>query len=809
MMTSVRMEQCKPPRSRIGRRRRHAVRIVVAVCVMMLALATVSAPRAEEMALAPAVTPDQLLADQYVLLANQALSGESTPQPGQFTQAAVLLDAATALSPDDAELWRFRANVAKQLGQVDVELAALTQYCRLVPNDDAALWRLIQLKLNGKSLQTVEQRALLVQRMLDASQGDGLTPALRSRLAAYLAAAAREAGDEATFASRLKQALRLDETNRAAARMLFDWVNDHASCTAIQRDAALLAMLRAAPTDAALRRVLAERLLGEGAYEQAVKQFEAMRMFERHQTDLLDRLLLARAWSSALAASGKVDEAVALLDHMDQSLKAIKATAARTGSDVSGVPDNLPEDIGLIYVAMLDFADRQSDGNAAFSKLRVALRQRGETGDQNAAADMAWAALLLNRNVELVPDLLVEAAEAPPAVLQRLAAWKALRDGDLGDARHRLEPLATTDPFSAYGMALSYRNSDKARQIEWLRRVASAAPGTLAGVLAAMDLHKLQQAVPAPGVAGHATLTNLSRWPKRLSEPDPEHATWTVVDLSVDYEAVNYLDPVIATISLRNAAQYDMAIADHGSLPSNVGIFITPRRNGKALGVMPPLVFDASRRLRLGDRESVRWTVRLDRGLLGSMLTTLPAESISFGVVLVADPWVTADGAVATGPTGSIDTLHAITRRGLAFTPENIALWLDEINEAENGADRMRAVARLMVFVALPDVDSSQATLQRQAADHINMLASQADVKQLIWLARFLAPPDNGVDLLASTRQVLVRAVDERVQIMLLSTQVAGPDDPLLTQALRDGGPILREFAAARRAVLTISQSLE
>jgi len=224
---------------------------------------------------------------------------------------------------------------------------------------------------------------------------------------------------------------------------------------------------------------------------------------------------------------------------------------------------------------------------------------------------------------------------------------------------------------------------------------------------------------------------------------------------------------------------------------------------------MPPLMFDASRRLRLGDRESVTWNVRLDHALLGSMLTTLPAESISFGVVLVADPWVTADGAVATGPTGAIDTLPAIARRALAFTPENIARWVNDIDASENEADRMRAVARLMVFVALPGVDSAHVTLQRQAADRINILASQADVKQLIWLARFLAPPGKGLDMLATTRQVLARTADERVQIMLLSTQVTGPDDPLLTQALRDGGPVLREFATARRAVLTITPSLE
>jgi len=143
--------------------------------------------------LGPTASPQQLLADQYVLLTRAALQSRGEPVPAQFARAAILLDQAAALQPNDAEIWRLRLELARRMGDAAAELRSLEQIARLAPQDDVVQYQLILQRLIP--MQTVEQRIAVVERMLNAAGAEQLSPALRSKLATYAAVGAREVGD--------------------------------------------------------------------------------------------------------------------------------------------------------------------------------------------------------------------------------------------------------------------------------------------------------------------------------------------------------------------------------------------------------------------------------------------------------------------------------------------------------------------------------------------------------------------------------------------------------------------------------------
>lgn len=95
----------------------------------------------------PQVTPNHLLADQLVILAQQLAHGSTQPTSAQMQAMQMMLDQALILEQGDPELWRMQIELTRRSNNPEKHMTALQSYLALVPGDDAAQMDLILLHL--------------------------------------------------------------------------------------------------------------------------------------------------------------------------------------------------------------------------------------------------------------------------------------------------------------------------------------------------------------------------------------------------------------------------------------------------------------------------------------------------------------------------------------------------------------------------------------------------------------------------------------------------------------------------------------
>src|SRR5262245_14640315 len=132
------------------------------------------------------------------------LLGRTDPRKASLRVLA-LLEAAKSVSPSnaDASFWSF--DILSRIGRSDAAMAALRDYTRLNPSDDAARLRLTELELVAR--QTAPERADYIQGILKTG---GLTRIGESDLRARLGEYYYERRENEPAAAEIERALRLN-----------------------------------------------------------------------------------------------------------------------------------------------------------------------------------------------------------------------------------------------------------------------------------------------------------------------------------------------------------------------------------------------------------------------------------------------------------------------------------------------------------------------------------------------------------------------------------------------------------------------
>ncbi|MFA9477470.1 hypothetical protein ACERK3_04095 [Phycisphaerales bacterium AB-hyl4] len=744
---------------------------------------------------------DALMADQFVMMMYSALASDESPRPDQLRQAQILIDQALALREDEAELWRLRAELADRMEDRDAYRAAMRQYIRLEPTDDVAqLERLLE---GLGEQQTLDERLARLEAILQASSTQRLSAPLRSRLATHAALAAHELGDDDRLRRWLDEALGLDSANADAAELAYARTQRNDSSPA-ERGDALINMVKASPADPMARLRLARWLTTQAVYDTAAQQFDTAAILVGGPLPID----VYAHWVIALAASGDADSARQLLNQLaptQQNANDADDQQPR-GIDPEAYPD-IRLSLEILRLAML--GDQPEPAERSFARIRRLINSSFDQdelpdwldGPDAPAPDigrnvmLAWTAAVFNQQLDELPDLLAELPEDEPLV-RRARGWMHLQRDEPDEAAEQLELIADDDPLAALGLTCLL-DVGSSEHTQALQAVLHRDGGGLAGLLAARQLLANDQAVPRTR-AGRSIDNDIDRGPLQLWRPALNTSPWTSMYLRVSPESVDYLQPLYATIELRNTSRMSMPVRTGRGVPERALLSPAPSAGGQPLARPQPIIVDVRRRLTLEPGETMRITVRLDRSQLGQFMQANPARTLAINVLGVLGPRPTRTGGVTAEPVGSVDSVRAITARGTPINEERINQWLEEL-DSEQPVTRMRALARLLRSIDhLPDELDTRA-VRRRIAEPINEQFAEWDTMQQAWAVRMLTRSDRSRDLFRRILDAAERSDDSIVRLTFMATHLDGSASSALNAALRHDDTTIRTFAEALR----------
>lgn len=761
----------------------------------------------------------KLIAEQLYMLALQTLAGNSEkPTDDQVTLADILLKIAIDTYGEEPEFWRQLVRMSDLREDDAMYGTAIENYLRLQTDDEAIQFELIRNRL--EKLQTLDERITGVQQYLRRF-GDRLSPPVRSRLASYIAQLAYERGDNASVVTWVDRALNLDNSNAEAAALNFELAREAGDEEAASF--AMLQLLQATPADAQTRLDVAELMYYNGLFSEAASQYQMA-------VNMLGGGLLPpqyyRPWVVSLASAGgfRPIHSVRLLGMLEQiigeKLEGRLQDDANPAAADAGPELQLPLELEIIRASILRaltnrpprLADDETDWlgsyRTSWSAIARRLKDDADLGGEEQAIDRAWMSALLGDDL-IEAEQLLQAIEdqANPAV-QRGLAYVALRRGDTDEAMTIFQGLDKDDRYVQLGLAdvIGERGSfDK--QVRLLQLITRREPGSLPSLLAALRLYELDELVQ-PSQLGGELRQAVNRMDAKIWSLVGDDQ-WAVLTISFDdrNRRYDYLEPIDATVSIRNTTNSYLPIGSNMAVPSQVLFLMEDiNRGGGAIGRRSiDKVVSVGRRVALAPQASFETRVRLDRSNFGLLARETPQADLAFNLRTVLGPAILGNGQIVPGPTGDERpaTSVLVTKSPVSQRAANSYLRALQSNDLDV---RLRGLARLLKLNQFPPPQGLPPNING-ISDLILRAFSEGTLQEQIWILMFVpradlpeaAPYKPIFDLAARTD-------DRRMRISYLINHVRNPDSPNLLAAIRHSDPLISNFARSLRVVLAEAQ---
>lgn len=759
----------------------------------------VSRAAAQDLSLPESVDTKQLMADQLMAMASSVYGQSQKPRADQTERAQVLLDMATELAPDDAGMWEFRVSMAQGAGDRELLLKALQQYLKLVPDDESAQLHLIQARLSG--IESVDEYLDALERLLRAEGASALSAPLRSRLASMAAQSAQEIGDPKRAAAWLAYAIKLDPANPDAASMIYKLTLDRKG-SPTQQGTALVGLLKAKPVDPSVRAALANLLMQQGVYSQALDQFDvAMGL-----VDVQTRFELVTQYALCLIAAGRDDEVQPLLLDLQMFMKQLADAQKNADQPADQAPaepeqpslDDLPPLPPTLEFARLVLL---AGGNpvaarASFERMKSASAatedpdQRGELLKQ-----LIWIGAVFNQDAAWVKQRAAALGEDDP-IAEVASGWLALHAGELDKAKAAFEGLGKDDLFGQLGLA-SMPGLDDEQRAKAYQQIVLDGPATMAGIIAAHRLNKMGKDV-SPTSQGIPLRVLVDNIPRQLWTPTLTVSPWMRLSLRVSPGSFGYLQPMKGEATIMNAARFPLSVGPNGAVHPLLLISCMPSLHNEPMGRLQPTFFHIGRRLTLQPGERIKVNVRLDRFDLGQLTAIYPTEPISFSATAILDPRPTPGGGIVPGPLGTTKNVGSLLARGTPATPSNLQLWIKDLDSTDQAA-RALAIARLLMIARQPAESTEAVDLRSKVSDAISQRYPSFDRLLKAWTVRFMVPDVDGKPVAQRVIDLAQRSDDPLVRIVYLVMNVDAADSPALSDAIRNDDPTIRAFAQAMK----------
>ncbi len=777
------------------------------------------------------------LSQRCIRQAQMVLDQMQDPIPEQAVQGMVLLQHAHRLDPENAETCRLLIEAAELAGDSAAVRSALKQYVKLRPDDDVAQLKLIEQLVTDQ--QTLDKRMAMLARLLDSPGSDRFSDALRSRLAFRLALMHQEQGGFEAYRKRLKQALSLDSTNKAAAYQAYSELVDRGGSIQ-QIAAALFTLFNADPADPYTHAMLGDMLLGCGQYQAALDWYEsAGKIAEANRTGLSPQV--AQSMILAMWGAGQTDRALSFLEYMtgvtpegpsaeptdasdEDQLSGPRIEATRGGDQTEGngsmqaaedvEPALIPFELQAIHTVLLDHAAQAERAERAAGKLVDQLRQAIEDGDDKTTwqINLAWTCLLLNRHLDIagqtVEDLLAEPGGKEDPVVRSLVGWLKLRRGESDAAREHLAELAEDDPFSRLGLCLIEDDAMEPEQrVRLLNAVVNDTPATLVGLIALDRLRTLQNQ-PTWRKDYRRVAGLFEQIPETLRRIAEEPFSYVLLNVTMPARRqYGYLQPIDVELELRNVSRVPLGVGPNSTLPARLMVFASATAlDSQPLPGIAPIVVDLHRRLRLEPNESLRVPMRLDGGYLGVLLDMQSTRTLRISALFMLNPALGPTGGFTPGVLGMRRSLRGIVRDPLRVDVEEIDARLAAF-AGPDSLEHLGVMSFLLHFSAVvPDeqIEKSQAIVSAV----VQQFRIMPQMRRA-WLIAQLPSSENTHQRYMSFLNKAVADGSELVQMLLISRLITEPDSSLMNAAMRSDNPSVREFAIRQKAIRQAVQDQE
>lgn len=740
---------------------------------------------------ASATSPGQaMVADQLANLAWQATMVGQQPVAESLKASGMLLDLALAMDPSQAELWESKRELARQQQDSASDLAALKNYIRLRPDDDAAQLEFFFLSVAGQ--QTVEQRIQTMEQVLGSAKAGVLSAALRSRLASYVAQGAREIGDSQRLAKWLQQALALDTSNAAAAQMLVELVKEKPQASASELGLAWLTMVQAKPLDPAARRELAGVLLDAGLVDLANQQYAVTQFLS--QNALLEPSLY-HDWVVALICDEQYDAAAGLLDSLEKRLAQESAAGADKAKEDQAAAQpaqppaamEMPVDLQVLRLVALTLAGKEEARQAAVGKLNEAFEKQPQ-------ASRDW--LGIRMVLEPKADWQLPADLNQTATGQRILGWYHLQQQQADKARELLTPLASQDALAAYGLAkLAPAGEQQNRQ---LRVIAAGPVRSLATILAKADLARAQaRYYPSDAVAATLKQVYKSKAPSLL-QPANSLKDWLRWSIQAP-QSVGYLQPLVMRVRVTNQGPVALAISPSGPVLPYGLLAVEVRLAGSLIPSVQPTLVQMNQALSIQPGQTLEIPIRLDRQQIGLVLADAPGVRATLsGRVMLAAAVDNSTGQMAPSWLTGTSVLPVMGREPAAAATMPLEKVIALLNQPDlDEASRFQAVGSLMTALPLlwagPGKEESRPLLTQALPE---FYAKAAPVMQGM-MAMGLRSGMKGETLLEPIHQAALGSSEPWIRMAYIASQITDPDSPALVKAISEKQPPVSDFAQA------------
>ncbi|MDW8263221.1 MAG: tetratricopeptide repeat protein, partial [Phycisphaerales bacterium] len=265
------------------------------VCAILLVLGVRAA--AEEVD----TSGSSALAERLAKLAQINLQRKEVGEDN-FRQAEALLQAAHRLNPAEPRFLRLLLESQLQLKHTEAAIESLNRYLALQPNDQVARLQLVDLYLT--QLESAEAR---LKYLYDLVGTRSISPELRAAVAVRCARLHIDRDESQRAWVMLDKALELNPLDPDACDL--HWLRVSQSGSAAERVSAVLAMIRANPTDPEHFALLGRELAGAGLHEAAQQWYmRAIDLAPRAGRPLAPETFLESAISAYILGQAKTAE---------------------------------------------------------------------------------------------------------------------------------------------------------------------------------------------------------------------------------------------------------------------------------------------------------------------------------------------------------------------------------------------------------------------------------------------------------------------------------------------------------------------
>jgi tetratricopeptide (TPR) repeat protein len=712
------------------------IRLVLGAMAILLATAILPA-RADDTGTPPPQPPDgsNALAEECFTFAHQILRSRKMT-PAALKMSAALYRAAVKLDPNEPRFSRSLIDNLLQMGDEAAAMNVLTEYRKLVPDDQSAQVQAMDLYLRSAELQSNDQRLAYLRTILYSKR---ISPEVRSEAAFRCYRVLADRADYTGALKMLDTAIHLNAFNITALRTRFVLTQDSAS--PVDRMTQMTAIFEANPTDAAVASRIAEQLAQLGAVDDSLKWYAlAHRLYQTTMTPPDPAFLLGAA--SEYLIAGRAEEAfIPIAEYLYMApddpdgwylllstakYESIQDSQDKVSSDVFNnalrkstiALTNRLQNVRLA-IGESESTTRPLDAPSAsvlpvltndLSLLSKATDPQMKPRYIEAVSALAWLDLFYLHDADAAQPLMDVLGKLLPKenpALGRLAGWQLLDRGDPAGAIAKFKPLAKDDPLSALGLNLANLGSSGTRTKGMVaaQRMLNEHPAGVLGAVAWVELSPYKASVE-PSSLAKAASTVADNVPQSTIDLMSTPSAFYIASVEPVRSEFDFGEPIVVRVSLANIGPVPLPIGDLSPIKPEIW-FDAYFRGMMEQSVPGAAIGRLDQRLVLMPGKQVSTLVRVDQDSLEPWLNDNPGINLGINLTIIVNPVEQKPSSPGQPPVakpglcGYSTQLASLIERvpTPVGTSEQRSNLMSRLN-SEDGGERLRVIKVMALYAA-------------------------------------------------------------------------------------------------------------